>query len=126
MFPNIPRAYIVRELDRADGVSAVAVDNLLLIASDYADLVESTTSLNSSTSASNPTSHNEILKSLTAEDEDRSNKDTGDKDKDISSSEITKKNWDKIDSKTRHRILSEKKKEMLLKARESFISQTRK
>lgn len=113
MFPNIPRAYIVRELDRADGVVAVAIDRLLLLAPDFAnhregdESVESTSPVIQSTS----TTHYNILKSLKEGETVMEPSET-----------LTKKNWDSIDSKTRQRILTDKKKEMLLKAREAFLS----
>jgi hypothetical protein len=113
MFPNIPRAYIVRELDRADGVVAGAIDRLLLLAPDFANSREGEESLESTSPVNQAasTTHYNILKSL-KEGEAVTEP----------SEMLTKKNWDSIDSKTRQRIMTEKKKEMLLKSRESFLS----
>lgn len=114
MFPNIPRSYIVRELDRADGVVSTAIDQLLLLAPDFANSRGEDESLESTSPVIQSTSntHYNILKSL-KEDE---------KVTETPSETLTKKNWDSSDSKTRQRILMEKKKEMLLKAREAFLT----
>lgn len=129
MFPNIPRAYIVRELDRADGVSAQAIDNLLLMVPDFVnDINDSLSNLSTTplTRSSLHTHHN-IINSLKT---NHGKSDLGnDTDTDIDPVEIeliksdglTKKNWDSVNSKTRHRIIFERKKLMLMKARESFL-----
>lgn len=116
MFPSIPRAYIVRELDRADGVSSVAIDSLLLLAADFMDSNESNSSLNTPSISGNSNTHQSMLKSFSKDDLTAKARNADEV--------VTKKNWDTIDSKTRHRILSEKKRDMLVKARESFIKQS--
>lgn len=117
MFPSIPRAYIVRELDRADGAVSVAIDNLLLLAADFMNSNESNTSLSTPAANANSNTHHNILRSLEkSKGEVEGVKSTVDP-----SITVTKKNWDTIDSSTRQRILNEKKREMLIKARESFL-----
>lgn len=126
MFPNIPRAYVIRELDRADGAIAKAIDNLLLMAADFvSDINDSLSNLSTTpmTRSSIHTHHNIInsLKSKGHEShESESEIDTVGLEL-IKSGGLTKKNWDSVDSKTRHRILLERKKSMLVKARESFL-----
>lgn len=128
MFPNIPRAYIIRELDRCDGNVQAAVDRLVLLAPDFMEFrgegngsVDTRGDLDTSpmiTSA--PNTHHNLLKSLKssplskeAEDEEKP---------EVAEISLTKKNWDKLDTKTRQQILMERKKEMLMKARESFCN----
>ena len=119
MFPNIPRAFIVRELDRADGSIPVAIDNLLLIAPDFINVNgtnESSERLDTSPIIhTSQTTHYNILNSFKRGDLFPSNSDSD-------SAELTRKNWDKIDPETRQRILSDRKRQILLKARESFIN----
>lgn len=120
MFPNIPRTYIVRELDRADGVVPIAIDRLLLLVPDFMNLNEDESSLDTSPVArSEPSTHHNLMKSI----HDNENDDGVEERSDLM---LTKKNWDSVDTKTRQRILMEKKKEMILKAREAFLSQNQK
>jgi hypothetical protein len=117
MFPNIPRAYIIRELDRADGSSGVAIDNLLLLAPDFNTAREEEESI-STTPLVNTSSHTHksILSSL--------NSVTSSTSLDSSDSpqvELNKKNWDSFDATSRRRILSDRKREMVKKARELFL-----
>ena len=127
MFPNIPRAYIVRELDRSDGVVQSAVDRLVLLSADFIDFREGTGILSAGMGASEsaldtspaitsaPSTHHNLLKSLKSSPKSSKLPDSSD-----DAVNLTKKNWDKIDSTTRQQILLERKKEMLIKARESF------
>ena len=130
MFPNIPRAYIIRELDRADGAIAKAIDNLLLMAADFvSDINDSLSNLSTTpmTRSSIHTHHN-IINSLKSKS-DNASQESIENDSEIDavglelikSGGLTKKNWDSVDSKTRHRIILERKKSMLVKARESFL-----
>lgn len=116
MFQNIPRAYIIRELDRANGNVSTAIDRLLLVAPDF---MENDSSLDTSPVArSDLSTHYNILRTV-KDDEDI----VAD---DISGGGgvvLTKKNWDSVDPKIRQEILTGKKKEMLMKAREAFYSQ---
>lgn len=133
MFPNIPRAYIVRELDRADGASARAIDNLLLMAPDFvSDINDSMSNLTTTPiSRSSLHTHHNILSSLKAKDHsfDIDGADDCSSDIDIDPVEmeliknggLTKKNWDSVDTKTRHRIILKRKKAMLIQARELFL-----
>lgn len=122
MFPNIPRSYIIRELDRANGVVSVAIDRLLLLAPDFMSNSENNSSLDTSPVArSDSSTLYNILKIVETEhyEDDKSiNKDKSVNNKTV----LTKKNWDSVDPKIRQRILIDKKKEMLMKARQSFLS----
>jgi len=116
MFPSIPRAYIIRELDRADGSSSVAIDNLLLLAPDFSsggtdegDSVSTTPLVNTSSHT-----HKSILSSL-------NNVTTSSLDETEEEVDLNKKNWDSFDSQSRQRILADRKREMVKKARESFM-----
>ena len=123
MFPTIPRAYIVRELDRCDGRVQAAVDRLVLLAPDFMGFrdggsanaghgnVESIDTSPAITSA--PSTHYNLLNALNASEGAKCAAD-GD------SVNLTKKNWDKVDTETRQRILLGRKREMLVKAREIF------
>lgn len=128
MFPHIPRAYIVRELDRCDGNVQAAVDRLVLLAPDFMEF-RGENSVNNTISGtgtgtdsldtspmitSAPNTHHNLLKSLNSSPLSSENLPA---DEPIS---LTKKNWDNIDAKTRQQILTERKKEMLMKARQSF------
>lgn len=118
MFPNIPRAYIIREMDRADGVVSVAIDRLLLLAPDFMNDSGNNSSLDTSPVArSDSSTIYNILKTVETDDKSII------KDNSINTRTVlTKKNWDSVDPKIRQRILIDKKKEMLMKARESFLS----
>lgn len=122
MFPNIPRSYIIRELDRANGVVSVAIDRLLLLAPDFMINSGNNSSLDTSPVArSDSSTLYNILKTVETEhdEDDKSiNKDKSVNNKTV----LTKKNWDSVDPKIRQRILIDKKKEMLMKARQSFLS----
>ena len=114
MFQNIPRSYIVRELDRANGNASTAIDRLLLLAPDF---MENDSSLDTSPVArSDLSTHYNILKNVKDEEEIVADGVSG-------GVVLTKKNWDSVDPKIRQRILTGKKKEMLIKAREAFFSQ---
>lgn len=118
MFPNIPRAYIIRELDRADGVVAVAIDNLIPIASDFINFnaTDSTDRLVTTPMIERGSStHHNILKTLDEPEEMLTSSSK-------MAAVLNRKNWDKIDEGSRKRILSERKREMIMKARECFIN----
>jgi hypothetical protein len=116
MFPNIPRPYIIRELDRANGEASVAIDKLLLLAPDFMNGNESQSSLDTSPMArSDSSTQYNIIKTVQSDGNIVAASSSG-------SVKLTKRNWDSVDSKTRQGILSIKKKEMLMKAREAFLS----
>jgi len=119
MFQNIPRSYIVRELDRANGNVSTAIDRLLLLVPDF---MENDSSLDTSPVArSDLSTHYNILKNVKDDEEivvDGVSDGVSD-----GGVVLTKKNWDSVDPKIRQRILTGKKKEMLIKAREAFFSQ---
>ena len=119
MFQNIPRSYIVRELDRANGNVSTAIDRLLLLVPDF---MENDSSLDTSPVArSDLSTHYNILKNVKDDEEivvDGVSDGVSD-----GGVVLTKKNWDSVDPKIRQRILTGKKKEMLMKAREAFFSQ---
>lgn len=127
MFPNIPRAYIVRELDRCDGNVQAAVDRLVLLAPDFMEFrgehnASDDTRGDLDTSpmiTSAPNTHHNLLKSLKSSPLSKEAEEDGEK-PEVAEISLTKKNWDKLDTKTRQQILTERKKEMLMKARESF------
>lgn len=126
MFPNIPRAYIIRELDRADGVVSVAIDRLLLLAPDFMNDNGNNSSLDTSPVArSDSSTQYNILKTVETEkdgkDEDEG-KNINNNNNDNNKNLLTKKNWDSVDPKIKQRILTVKKKEMLMKAREAYLS----
>jgi hypothetical protein len=115
MFPTIPRSYIVRELDRADGVVQVAVDNLILMSSDFSGST-------SDISVCSPFVDNKkFLKKL--DDEDSTGNEAGDEMAKRKEVVLTKKNWDSVESGTRQRILHNKKRDMIMKARENYMKQ---
>lgn len=105
MFPNIPKPYIVRELDRADGNVSVAIDKLVLISPDFSDSPMTSSNSLASPLIKNPKFAMRAHKSDARDDE-----------KVI----LTRKNWDSVDSETRQRVLLNKKMEMFMKARDSF------
>lgn len=111
MFPNIPRAHIVRELDRANGTVSVAVDALLLVSSDYP--ANSSLPISPEVELEGKkvaqTTHKAIIEELNAHPENS-----------VEEIQMNRKQWDSADNKTRQRILAERKKSMLLKAREAF------
>ena len=65
-------------------------------------------------SASN--THHSILTSLKNENNNPSNPNMA------PSTELNKKNWDTVDSLMRQKILGERKRSMMVKARESFMN----
>lgn len=119
MFPNIPRAYIVRELDRADGAIPVAIDNLLLMVPDFINLSGSANDSSDrldTTPLINSTTHHNLINSM------KQNCGEGSQEPLEEEVVLNKKNWDKVDPQTRLRILADRKRKMLMKARESFIN----
>lgn len=140
MFPNIPRSFIVRELDRCDGVVQLAIDKLILISPDFMDFrgLSGETGQGGQGRAHDhgiisyetspaitraPSTHHNLLNFLKTDQitskSQLSCEDVPEKDY-LSPSALTRKNWDKIDSSTRQRIMLERKKEMLMKAREIY------
>lgn len=125
MFPTIPRAYIIRELDRCDGNVSAAVDRLVLLTPDFMEFrgeenvngivgqVDTSPAINSA-----PNTHHNLLNSLNNDHHPPSS--GTDQPTNPKLNLLTKKNWDKVDGETRHKILMERKREMLMKARESF------
>ena len=122
MFPNIPRAYIVRELDRADGVISAAIDRLILMAPDFMNGNDDDSSLDTSPVARTDSNAQYNLVKAVNSEKDESREDEKMQLEDDTKITLTQKNWDSVDSKTRQRLLTAKKKEMLLKAREAFLS----
>lgn len=116
MFPNIPRAYIIRELDRADGVVTVAIDKLLLIAPDFmnSNNDSSTTIDTTPVTSSAPSTHQSILNSIKS---GGGAAETAEK----ATDDLTRRNWDEIDPGRKQAILAERKRSMLVRARESFL-----
>ena len=126
MFPNIPRAYVVRELDRCDGSVESAVDKLVLMAPDFMGFRGEDNGNGSAgqvdtspASTSAPSTHHNLLNSLNESNESKTVTLDGDP-----SITLTKKNWDKVGVERRQQILMEKKREMLIKARESFCKKS--
>lgn len=124
MFPNIPRAYISRELDRADGVVSVAIDNLLLLAPDFINFNNDSREQLSTTPLMNsaPTTHHNIIKSLTGGSGLKESTTVDNSEDSNVVPQLNKKNWDKVDPEDRQKIIAERKRQILLKARERFIN----
>lgn len=111
MFPNIPRAHIIRELDRANGVVSVAVDALVLMSSDYPanSSLPVSPDLGAESAKATQTTLKAIIEDLNANPEES-----------VQEIQLNRKEWDSADNETRQRLLAERKKAMLLKAREAF------
>lgn len=132
MFQNIPRAYIVRELDRAEGVQSVAIDALLLLNPDFAgsngNNEEFVTPVLSNHNKNYRNLLNEIVRSEEVGSGSRSGSDGSssvidskyDETPVIKTTQITKKDWDSTTPRERLCALTERKRLMLLKAREHF------
>lgn len=117
MFPTIPRPYVVRELDRAEGVMSVAIDALLLLNADFPS-TETTTSASpnvGSATEKTPVTHQHILSVINSSDAERETVDLS-----LVNASISRKEWDATAPELRQRIIAERKKAMLVQARESF------
>ena len=110
MFPNIPQRFIIRELDRANGVVSSAVDALVLINPDFSGSTSPT--LSNDVINGQKVTHQAIIQEIISKPEEEVSA--------IEEPVISRKDWDTIDPKTRQRVLAERKKAMLLKARDAF------
>lgn len=113
MFPNIPQMYIVRELDRANGVASVAVDALVLMNPDFSGGETPQVPTRESLPAGYGVTHGAILEEI-------NNSAAQEMDTPLEEPVISRKDWDSTNAKTRQRVLAERKKLMLLRAREAF------
>jgi hypothetical protein len=122
MFPHIPRPYLVRELDRAEGSVPRAVEALLLISADFS-LPQAAPRSDRSTpdledKQGGPVSlHQHLLKELNREDAFHASRaeDIGTR-----TLQLDRKSWETLPSAQRQQVLTDRKKAMLFKARQTF------
>ncbi len=111
MFPNIPQRYIIRELDRARGVVTTAVDALVLLNPDFSNDASPNLSEDGVSVGTNVT-HQAIIEEINSKPEEELVH--------IEEPAMTRKEWEAADAKARLRVLAERKKAMLLRARDAF------
>jgi len=111
MFPDIPRPYLVRELDRAEGTMSVAIEALLGMNERFAGSESSTSLVPEVPKDKAASSHRQIVHEVEERTETS----------DAGSTVITRRNWDTLEASRRREILAERKRIMLRDARNSFF-----
>lgn len=111
MFPDIPQRFIIRELDRANGVVSNAVDALVLLNPDFSGSTSPTLS-NDNLCSKDTVTHQAIIEEINSTAQELPLP--------TDEPKIDRKDWESTDAKARQRVLAERKRAMLLKARDAF------